>query len=401
MKLMVRQVRNYLAAHWRLLSLLLVGAAFVCFVMLFRLGSITGRLSPAELQAQLFASSWHHLWQDPLNLPLTFVQWLLFTIIPHHGVTVTRAASPVFGVLSILAFAYVLRRWYGVRSAVYGTVLFGLSSWLLHVSRYAGTDVIYLWAVPTLLMLTIAWERHRIGATHYLLIAALAALLYIPGVIWLLLAVLVLQPQLLATSWQRLANTFGRLGGLLLFILLLVPLAWALVSRPGLAREWLGLPAHFAGVGHLAHGLLHSISFFVFRGPAVATIWLPRLPILDFFTTIMAILGLIFYAQHFRAPRTRLLLVLFLVSALLFALGGPVTISLLVPLYYLLVSAGVSYLLHEWLVMFPRNPLARGVGFSLLGIAVLLACVYNVRAYFVAWPHSSSAVAAFHKPASN
>jgi hypothetical protein len=390
-----------MGAHWRILTAIAAGVIAVAGLMLLRLGSITGQLSPAESQQQLFASSWHHLVHNPLNLPLTLVQWVILTIIPHHGVTVTRAASPIFGLLAMIAFAYVLRRWYGVRSAIYGTVIFGIASWTLHVSRYAGTDVLYLWAIPTLLALTIAWERHKVGATHYLLITALAALLYIPGLIWLLLAVVGLQPRLLAVSWRQLGNSFGRLGGLLLFLALLVPLGLALVTHPSLVREWLGLPMQLGSPRAFAHGLLHSVSFFVYKGPADATIWLPRLPILDFFATVMALLGVLFYATHFQAPRTRMLLALFVIGAILFALGGPVTISVLVPLVYLLVAAGFGYLLHEWLQVFPRNPLARSVGFSLLGIAVALSCLYNLRAYFVAWPHNATTQAAFHKTPDN
>jgi hypothetical protein len=401
MELTVKNTRQYVAARWRILTAILVGILAVCFIMLFRLGSITGHLSPEETTRQLFASSWHHLVNDPLYLPQSFVQWLILTIIPHHGLTVTRAASPVFGVLSLIAFAYVLRRWYGVRSAVYGTILFGLSSWLLHVSRYAGPQVLYLWALPTLLALTIAWERHKVGATHYLLIAVLATLLYVPGVIWLLLVVLALQPQLFAISWRKLSNPFGRIGGLILFLVLVAPLAYALISHPALSRNWLGLPSHFASLNVLAHNALHSVSFFVFRGPADATVWLPRLPILDFFTMVLAVIGVIFYAQHWQAPRTRMLAILFIVGAVLFALGGPVTISLLVPMVYLFVAAGLGYLLHEWLQVFPRNPLARGLGFALIGIAVALSCLYNVRSYFVAWPHNAQTKAAFHKTPDN
>jgi hypothetical protein len=146
---------------------------------------------------------------------------------------------------------------------------------------------------------------------------------------------------------------------------------------------------------------LHSLSFFVYKGPTTATVWLPRLPILDFFSLIMMVLGALFYAKHIRAPRTRMLLILFILGAALFALGGPVTISILVPLMYLLVTAGFGYLLHEWLLVFPRNPLARSLGFSLLGIAVSLSCIYNLRAYFVAWPHNSATEAAFHKTSDN
>jgi hypothetical protein len=110
----------------------------------------------------------------------------------------------------------------------------------------------------------------------------------------------------------------------------------------------------------------------------------------------MALLGVLFYAKHLQAPRTRLLGSMFILGAVLFALGGPVPFTVLVPIAYLFVVAGIAYLLHEWLSVFPRNPLARSLGYGVLALAVTLSCTYNLRAYFIAWPHSRTTVTTFH-----
>ncbi len=398
MKLTFKRLLGYVRAHWRLICLYVFGVAVVSCLMLFKLGSLTHGLSAAEIQQAEFSSSWRHIADSPLHLPLTFIQWIILTVVPHHGNTVTRAASPVFALGALLAFAYVLRRWYGIRTAIFGSVIFGLSAWFLHVSRYASTDVLYLWAIPTLLAILIAWDKHhsRRRAT-YCAIAALSLLLYIPGLVWLILASLLLQPHLLTHSWQITKSLYGRIIVVLLPLLLVTPLIVAFVNTPSLAQTWLGLPQNFGTPESVVRNLVHSISFFVYKGPDTPTLWLARTPILSFFGTVMALLGVLFYATHFRAPRTRWLLALFIISALLFAMGGPVTISILVPLMYLLVSAGIGYLLHEWLQVFPRNPLARSAGFVLLGIAVALSCAYNLKSYYVAWPHNTAAQAAFRK----
>jgi hypothetical protein len=397
MKSKLKRLRSYTRAHWRLLLGMVAGIAGVCFLMLFRLGSISGGLSQNEVKQAVFSSSWHHIIQNPLNLPLTFVQWLILTIIPHHGNTVTRAASPIFGVLALVAFAYILRRWYGVRSAVYGTVIFGFCSWFFHVSRYAGADVLYLWSVPTLIALFIAWERHHTRKrVVYVALASLAVLLYVPGMVWLVLAGLLLQSHLLMHSWKSVKSILGRVLLVATPVVLAIPLIIAFVSRPWLIQTWLGLPSNFGTPQSVVRGLAHSVSFFVYKGPATPELWLVRAPILNFFAIVLAVLGAMFYAKHYHAPRTRLLLAFFIIGALLFALGGPVTISVLVPLVYLLVAAGFGYLLHEWLQVFPRNPLARAVGFGLLGIVVLLTCTYELKAYYIAWPHNPATKTAFH-----
>jgi hypothetical protein len=395
---MLSDARRYVRAHWRLLLAIILGVSLACFLLLFQLGSLTGGLSPHEIKQAEFSSSWRHLVSNPLNLPLTAVQWAILTIVPHHGHSITRAASPIFGVLALVAFAYILRRWYGVRSAIYGSVIFGLSSWFLHVSRYASVDVLYMWAMPMMLAVLIAWDRHNERKIALVCaVAAVSVLLYIPGMVWLVLAGLLLQSHLLLDSWHNAERFVWRFTLLLTPLIILLPLVLAFVSHPTLVQTWLGLPQHFGAPGSVLRGLVHSVSFFVYRGPATPELWLLRAPILSFFGMVMAVLGVLFYAKHYRAPRTRLLFACFVIGALLFALGGPVSISILVPLVYLFISAGFGYLLHEWLTVFPRNPLARGIGFTLLGVAVGLACLYNLKSYFVVWPHNSATHVAFHK----
>jgi hypothetical protein len=355
-------------------------------------------LSSAEVKQAEFSSSWRHLVDNPLNLPLTAVQWLILTIIPHHGNTVTRAASPIFGVLALVAFVYVLRRWYGLRTAIYGTLIFGFCSWFLHVSRYASPDVLYLWAVPTLLAVLIAWDRyHELRKTTYIAMLVLSILAYIPGVIWLILVAMLFQLHLIKNSWVATKGWLWRAVFILVPLVALAPLIIGLIRTPSLIQTWLGLPHNFGSLESIARGLLHSVSFFVYKGPNTPELWLVRVPILSFFGIVLAVLGTLFYAKHFKAPRTQLLLIFFILGAVLFALGGPVTISILVPVVYLVIAAGFGYLLHEWLHVFPRNPLARSIGFGLMALAVALTCLYHVRAYYVAWPHNSATQAAFHR----
>jgi len=63
-----------------------------------------------------------------------------------------------------------------------------------------------------------------------------------------------------------------------------------------------------------------------------------------------------------------------------------VNMTVMVPFIFLLIANGISYLLELWLGVFPRNPIARTIGVSLITLVVGLNCWYNVRNYFVAWP---------------
>jgi len=118
-------------------------------------------------------------------------------------------------------------------------------------------------------------------------------------------------------------------------------------------------------------------------------------PILDAFTLLAAALGIYFYAKHSKAWRSRTIVMMFAIGVILVALGGPVGLSLLVPLLYVTAAAGLAYILHDWLKVFPNNPLARGLGISLVALLVGLSCIYNLRAYYVAWPHNPDTKATF------
>jgi hypothetical protein len=55
-----------------------------------------------------------------------------------------------------------------------------------------------------------------------------------------------------------------------------------------------------------------------------------------------------------------------------------------------IAAAGISYLLDKWFEVFPRNPIARAIGWIALGLVVVLACSFHVTHYFIGWPHASA-----------
>jgi hypothetical protein len=150
---------------------------------------------------------------------------------------------------------------------------------------------------------------------------------------------------------------------------------------------------------HIVKNLAASLSFIFFRTPEDPSRWLGTVPLLGAFVLVCLAAGGLFYASHLRAERTRLLISLGLISFLLLAAGGPVSRSLLVPLLYIVAFGGLAYLIHYWLTLFPRNVTARWLGISIICVAVGLTVTYNLRHYFVAWPHNPDTHAAFtYKP---
>jgi hypothetical protein len=331
-----------------------------------------------------------------LYLPLKAARSVDFYLFPSHGALLTRLPNALFGAIAIISFTWLIWLWHGRRTALIAGLLFATGAWTLHASRLASFDALYLGVIPVILLMNVALHRRPDkAAAVYGSMLLWGLLLYVPGIMWLLLVNIYFQRKSIAKGWQNFNRWWQRLLYALAGLVWL-PLLINNLRDSGLLRTWLGLPAqldapltllkHFAGV---------FVHLFV-RGPQYPDLWLGRAPLLDVFTLAMFLIGLYFYGGHWRASRTRLLGGFFLVGAILVALGGPVGLSLLVPLLYIVAATGITYLVKEWLQVFPLNPLARGLGLTLVAAAVVLACAYNLRAYFIAWPHNDTTAAIFH-----
>ena len=378
-----------------MISAVVLCAVVLAGLLLYRLGSLTGGLDSSEVQLTATSSSWHNLIHNPLNLPLTAIQWLVFAVVPHHGQTITRLPSVILGLLSLWSFAYILRRWYGIKTAVLGTILFAFSSWFLHASRLAAPNILFVWGVLTLLVIHIWVDRATKPLTIMAALTGTALLLYIPGMVWLVLINYFWQGGVVRDQLRLMKQWWQWLLTIIIFAGLIALLGWTFWQDTSLIRTWLGAPTHFGSPLTILKQFVKVPWYVFYHAPNKPQLWLTRVPLLDIFSAVMFGLGAYFYARHWQAPRTRLLASFILIGAALYALGGPVTLSIILPIIYIVLIAGVAYILHEWFQVFPLNPLARGVGIILLSAVVILVCFYHVRSYFVAWPHNPETVSVF------
>jgi hypothetical protein len=317
---------------------------------------------------------------------LKLLRSIVFFLSPNHGQLLTRLPNAIFGGLTVISFAWLIRLWHGTRTAFFSTILFAVSAWVLHVSRLASFDVLYLWVIPTLLLSYVLLQKDPNKAlVWYGSLLVWGLLLYIPGVVWLVLATIWWQRTAIADGWQHFGRWWQR-GLYILAGLIWLPILIIDFLRPGNLTNWLGLPAHWAAPTALLKQFIAVPVHLLVRGPKYPQLWLGRAPILDIFTLTVCLLGIYFYASHWQAGRSRLLGSFLVISGALVGLVGPVGLSLLVPLLYVAAATGIAYLLHEWLQVFPLNPLARSLGLGLIVVAIALSCLYNTRAYFVAWP---------------
>lgn len=381
--------------HRRSALIWLAVASIICGLFWFQLGSLVSGLSKQEVVSASAAVGWHGIYGNPFYLPLKIVRSVVFFLAPDHGQLLSRLPNTFFGISAVVLFAWLMRAWHGTRSAIFTTALFASSAWLLHVSRLASVDVLYVWGIVVLLLIDHSLPRmYKRGLVYYGALAAWAMLLYIPGLIWFVAIAVFMQRKALRVAYKYHSGVVNKLKHFILAGAALSLLAVQL-SRGNNWRVWLGLPDHFESPLTILKQFAEvPIQLFI-AGPRNAELWLGRLPVFDIFVLIMAGLGMYFYVRHIKAHRAKLLSALFIAGWLLAALNSTIGLNTLVPIVYAASGTGLAYVLLEWLRKFPINPLARSVGIGLVAVAVSLSCIYNLRSYFIAWPHNNATKSVF------
>lgn len=391
----LRGLIDKLARRRRLLIWVTATVAGLAWLLLYRLGSLTGGLSHIEAAASAMPVGWHGIYEQPFYLPLKLLRSIVFFLFPDHGQALTRLPNILFGALAILSFGALIRLWHGWRTATLATAMFATAAWTLHVSRLASFDVLYLWALPALMLSHFALRKYHAKPYVWLgTVMTWGLLLYVPGMVWFVLLDIWLQKSFLLSGLRE-AGRWWKRAAYVSAALVWLPLIGIELSRPGSLTTWLGLPSHLASGTELAKQFTAVPVHLFIRGPEYPWLWLGRAPAMDIFVLAVCLMGIYFYATRWKASRSRYLIMLALMGFVLVGLGGPVPLSLLVSLAYVSAATGLTYLLHEWLKIFPNNPLARGVGLGVVSLAVALSCLYGYRSYFVAWPHAAATKAAF------
>ncbi|MCA9325655.1 hypothetical protein KDA23_06375 [Candidatus Saccharibacteria bacterium] len=385
---------------WR--KWLVIGAAMlvVALLLTYRLDSLPGNgLSAPELRAAQHSRSWHAVVDNPLFLPVTGLQRVLDIVTPFTLVTTLRLTSVIFGLGTFSLVAYVLMKWYGPRTAIFGCLTVATSAWFLHVARSGGVEIAYFAAFPLLLASHVWLDRtEHPSRVLPVWLVAMGVLLYIPGLVWFVVLNAIWQRQSIQDALDDWYELWPRLGLAFVGVFLLIPLVWGVFQNPILhySATWMGLPTAWPGIMSILHSASQSLLFVSLWTPSNPALWLAHLPVLDVFLSMMLVAGIYFYVLHRSANRSKLLLASFGLGVVLVAIQGVVTRSLLVPLLYLVAAGGIAYILHLWLRIFPRNPLARTLGIGLVLLALVISSAYSLRQYFIAWPHHPDTAQAFH-----
>ena len=384
----------YVTTNWQTVVLGSLAVLLISGLLFFKIGTLTGGVSPSEIAIQNQNPSFRSIARSPVNAPF-YVLRNTGQKLRTNTVISSRKLSALVALTAIVAFYILLRFWYSLRVATLGTMLFASSSWLLRTGRFGTPDDLQSLIIIPILFSTWLLKTKRRQLVLAILTIVAGVMVYIPGVVWLILAAVIWRRQALFLEIRTMSRWFTAFcyG---LFLIIISPLAAGIVRTPKILLSITGLPDTI-NLAEFFNNLWHlPLNIFV-RSDLSPQLAIAHLPLLDIFSTAMAALGIYSSIKFIKLDRNKLSIGALVACAILVSLGGSVTLALIMPIVYLLITAGVAFMLEDWFRVFPRNPLAANIGSTLMTIAVLLTMFYHINNYFIAWPNTSATKSEFSK----
>lgn len=383
----VSQLRRFFVRHWRPISLYAALFIGLGIAMVWQLNSLLPGYSAHEIAAYEASQNLRSIWENPLNAPYHI---LVFSLGHAFGDTflVTRLASVMLAWITLCIFCAILYRWHGTRTAVLGTLIFGLSAAFMHVGRL-GTPEVCFFGLLALAGCGVWLRERKAGLAVIAGLLLSAVLIYTPGMIWFLGIGLLWQWRIIDQVFRK--NLAAVTVGTIAFFAAIAPLAWRLYQRHDLIKDWLAIPDTWNQPMTFIKNLIDVVAQVFVRGQENPELWLGRLPVLGVFGVVMFILGAYVFIKYFKLARVKLFGGLMLLGSIAIAASNDlIPIIVLIPFIYLVVATGVGYTIDIWLSVFPRNPIARSIGTAMVCIVIGLACLYGMRSYYVAWPQAQA-----------
>ena len=363
-------------------------------LLFWKLGNLTKGFAPQEIVFLQQSSSIHSIINNPINAPQKLLQFGIL----KAGFTSTfamRVVSVLFAALLLLTFFYWIKSWTTRRMATLSTILLICSSWFLNNARVATPQMLQSFLLTLAFYFVVFQAKSKKNKTKILLATLILSLsIYVPGLIWLLIPVILWRGKSIITKLRRASLTLTILSVFIL-IVLVAPLIISFLNNPSLIRDYIGLPTIAITPLQWLKNFASTPISVLFYTNQPAYVWLNSTALLDIFCAAMAIIGSIRLSYFYKSRRSILVFGSIIILAIAIGFGGLVRISIIMPLVYLLIAKGMVLILQQWFTVFPKNPFARTLGATIITSSVLIASFYGVYKYFVAWPNSPNTKVAF------
>ena len=387
MKSFFRWVKSKLVLSLTYIILLAMAAT----IIIYKQQSLIPGSNSYENSVVASVQNYEYPWRNAVDAPYISASWLLH----KAGISELRSArliTAVAYIFSVLMFYELLRNWLlSPGKALVGTVLFATSSWALALGRGAHSAMIGSF----LLLLIFSLGTRLLFTTKpfldwLLLISASALALYSPTVVWLVFVAGVVsvlhykqrQRSLPLKLWQKFV--VAGVG-----LILITPLLMACIRNPEQILALLGVKDNIAhSIPELTLNVADSVKAIFFSSNNMNVLGLGKLPMLNIFEMFMFLLGIYFFERRLSLKRSKLLFGGLTLGLVVCSMAGfdIMRLSLLLPLIYIFIAAGVHESISRWLAVFPKNPIARALGVFVIATAIGFTASYHLNRTFIARP---------------
>jgi hypothetical protein len=383
----MNKIWYFFTGYWDEIIISLGAIVVFGLLLIFNLSKQPHLLSGAEVNSVTAAHNLDFSNLHPINLLYNLP--LHFALRLHSSTGSLRVVSVIYGLALLILLYAVLSYWFNGMASAAGVALLATSSWFLNLARVGTPDILFAFGSVVLIASCMLFLHTRLRNTTFILfLGCLAALVYIPGFVWLVVGVLLWSRKKIFICFKRVSN-YEKVIGLLFGLAILLPLVWSLSLHPDLLKPFLGLPNSFDKPLNLVKNLYNIPLTIFFRSTANPQYWLGNLPLLDVVETVLFIFGVYrIVKNHKKAEPRNVFLYGILACVILVALGGPVSIAILLPVVFIIILQGLLYLWGLWISVFPKNPIAMILGLTLVAMVLGVSCNYQLRRYFVAWQGS-------------
>jgi hypothetical protein len=297
-----------------------------------------------------------------------------------------RYLSVLVMLLGVFCFYKFIASWISSRMAMFSTLLFACSTWALLQTRQDSVTTMQLALIPAILYLGTLIIRSDSWALKLICSILLAQFIFVPGAIWFFIFFAVIGVYLndkttlktLLLPMAAFLITLAAYGALVFH--------WSITSYHQIVRlagPELGVLPTLSTIKANLTDLPGQLFYSGLNDPT----WLKSTPIVDWVSAIFLLAGFIYLFRTKLHPIRKKVIISFFVLALVLVLLNSITyVSVLLPLIYLCIGLGMTYLADQWMIIFPNNPLARSLGLVMIGVIVFSVCFFHLERYFVGWP---------------
>lgn len=378
---------------WQPLTLMLLVLLVITAMLGYNIDSFNNGVSNNEQNFINSTNSGQKLLNDPTYLITKIPTYLMFKL-EVSNIAYYRGISAIIGAVVIISSILLIRRWFATRVAILAGWLMLSSAWFLHVSRSASPEINYLLLLPLISISAWSYVSNKRKTAFLLLVIFSCLCLYTPGFVWFIVGGIIWQRKTILKEFTML----GIISKSLLVIALLIlisPIIYSVYNNYNIIFSFIGLPKDIPRLDIIISNIINIPINVFYKNEYNPALWLGTLPLLDVFSSTMLFLGIYSLKHHILLFRTQLLISSSIILISLVVIGDTIPITALFPIIYILIASGIAFLLQQWFVVFPRNPIARIIATTLISFVILMVSYFHISHYFIAWPQNRDTKGAF------